>query len=204
MAGISRVKRFHSACTRPALLSVRSATSIGTSRPFCTEVFTDTTAHTVDNVTGAISEALPKSLIAGLAAGGDLTSGGRAAMLATGASVVEILDQIAAATLPQSTEIIQRVYQQPVREDLVARARSAAAREELERPSTPDLDDVVARARAAAAVELERRAADLGVEPPSPFAAVQDAMDEATPVPAVALTRAEMIARAKAIAASRN
>jgi len=33
----------------------------------------------------------------------------------------EILDQIAAATLPQSTEIIQRVYQQPVREDLVAR-----------------------------------------------------------------------------------
>jgi len=33
----------------------------------------------------------------------------------------EILDQIAAATLPQSTEIIKRVYQQPVREDLVAR-----------------------------------------------------------------------------------
>ena len=33
----------------------------------------------------------------------------------------EILDQIAAATLPQSTEIIQRVYQQPVRDDLVAR-----------------------------------------------------------------------------------
>jgi IMP dehydrogenase len=33
----------------------------------------------------------------------------------------EILDQIAAATLPQSTEIIQRVYQQPVRDELVAR-----------------------------------------------------------------------------------
>jgi IMP dehydrogenase len=33
----------------------------------------------------------------------------------------EILDQIAAASLPESTEIIQRVYQRPVREDLVAR-----------------------------------------------------------------------------------
>jgi IMP dehydrogenase len=33
----------------------------------------------------------------------------------------EILDQIAAASLPDSTEIIQRVYQQPVREELVAR-----------------------------------------------------------------------------------
>ncbi|MEI6665679.1 MAG: GuaB3 family IMP dehydrogenase-related protein [Chloroflexota bacterium] len=33
----------------------------------------------------------------------------------------EILDQIAAATLPESTEIIQRVYKQPVRDDLVAR-----------------------------------------------------------------------------------
>ena len=105
---------------------------------------------------------------------------------------------------------------EPAREDLVARARSAAAREVLERTPTPDVDDVVARARAAAAIELERRAADLGVEPPSPFAAVQDAMDgidptpatepESTPAPkpAVELTRAEMIARAKAIAASRN
>ena len=33
----------------------------------------------------------------------------------------EILDQIAAATLPESTEIIQRVYKQPGRDDLVAR-----------------------------------------------------------------------------------
>ena len=32
----------------------------------------------------------------------------------------EILDDIAAAILPESTEIIQRVYQQPVREELVA------------------------------------------------------------------------------------
>ena len=99
---------------------------------------------------------------------------------------------------------------EPAREDLVARARSAAAREVLRRPPAPDVDDVVARARAAAAIELERRAADLGVEPPSPFAAVQHAMDEVeaappvAPVPAVELTRAEMIARAKAIAASRN
>ncbi|MSQ29326.1 MAG: GuaB3 family IMP dehydrogenase-related protein [Dehalococcoidia bacterium] len=33
----------------------------------------------------------------------------------------EILDRIAAASLIESTEIIQRVYQQPVREDLIAR-----------------------------------------------------------------------------------
>lgn len=100
------------------------------------------------------------------------------------------------------------------REDLIARARSAAAREVLEQAPAADPDDVVARARAAAAIEMERRAADLGVEPPSPFAAVQDAMDEVAPAPtpepapapkpAVELTRAEMIARAKAIAASRN
>ena len=60
---------------------------------------TDTVAKSVDNVTGAISEALPKSLIAGLAAGGDLTAPGRAAMLATGATVVEVLDKIKAARL---------------------------------------------------------------------------------------------------------
>lgn len=33
----------------------------------------------------------------------------------------EVLDRIAAASLTESTEIIQRVYQQPVREDLIAR-----------------------------------------------------------------------------------
>ena len=32
----------------------------------------------------------------------------------------EILDQIAAASLPDSTEIIQKVYQQPIREDLIS------------------------------------------------------------------------------------
>ena len=63
------------------------------------EAVTDTVAKSVDNVTGAISEALPKSLIAGLAAGGDLTAPGRAAMLATGATVVEVLDKIKAARL---------------------------------------------------------------------------------------------------------
>ena len=63
------------------------------------EAVTDTVAKSVDNVTGAISEALPKSLIAGLAAGGDLTAPGRAAMLATGATVVEVLDKLKAARL---------------------------------------------------------------------------------------------------------
>jgi len=38
-------------------------------------------------------------LIAGLAAGGDLTAPGRAAMLATGATVVEVLDKLKAARL---------------------------------------------------------------------------------------------------------
>lgn len=116
----------------------------------------------------------------------------------------------AAAKVAPAAPETEPTSAEPVREDLVARARSAAAREVLERRPAPDVDDVVARARAAAAIELERRAADLGVEPPSPFAALQDAMDAAeaappvAPVPAVAMTRAEMIARAKAIAASRN
>jgi len=83
----------------------------------------------------------------------------------------------------------------PSREDLVARTRTAAAREVLGR-SPVDPDDVVARARAAAAVELERRAAGLGVEPRVPIAATSD-----PPIPAVDLTRAEMLARARARAA---
>ena len=83
----------------------------------------------------------------------------------------------------------------PSREDLVARTRTAAAREVLGR-SPVDPDDVVARARVAAAVELERRAAGLGVEPRVPIAATSD-----PPIPAVDLTRAEMLARARARAA---
>lgn len=87
----------------------------------------------------------------------------------------------------------------PAREDLVARARGAAAREVLGR-SPVDPDDVVARARAAAEIELARRAADLGVEP----TAARPPAPGAAPTPAVELTRAEMIARARAIAASRS
>ena len=58
-------------------------------------------------------------------------------------------------------------------------------------------DDLVARARAAAAIELARRAADLGVAPPTPEASP-------APVSATSLTRAEMIARARAVAAART
>ena len=120
----------------------------------------------------------------------------------------------AAAQADPTPAPVETVAPAARREDIIARARSAAAREVLEHAPAADPDDVVARARAAAAIEMERRAADLGVEPPSPFAAVQDAMDEVAPAPtpepapapkpAVELTRAEMIARAKAIAASRN
>jgi DMSO/TMAO reductase YedYZ heme-binding membrane subunit len=86
----------------------------------------------------------------------------------------------------------------PARPDLVARARTAEAREVLDQPPAVDPDDVVARARAAAAIELGRRAADLGVEPPQPTER------STASVPAVELTRAEMIARARAIAASKR
>ncbi|MFM7270076.1 MAG: ferric reductase-like transmembrane domain-containing protein [Actinomycetes bacterium] len=82
----------------------------------------------------------------------------------------------------------------PDREDLVVRARGAAAREVLARPPV-DPDALVARARAAAAIELARRAANLGVAPPTPEASP-------APVPATSLTRAEMIARARAVAAA--
>jgi DMSO/TMAO reductase YedYZ heme-binding membrane subunit len=92
----------------------------------------------------------------------------------------------------------------PAREDLVARTRTAAAREVLDR-SPVDADDVVARARAAAAIEMERRAADLGIEPREPIAPTPDAAcatrARSAPTPAVDLTRAEMIARARARAA---
>jgi DMSO/TMAO reductase YedYZ heme-binding membrane subunit len=83
----------------------------------------------------------------------------------------------------------------PAREDLVVRARGTAAREVLAHPPV-DADDLVARARAAAAIELARRAADLGVEPPTP-----GAPNEPVRAPR---TRAEMIARARAVAASRS
>lgn len=92
----------------------------------------------------------------------------------------------------------------PAREDLIARTRTAAAREVLDRSPVDD-DDVVARARAAAAIEMERRAADLGIEPRGPIAPTPDPARakgaRSAPTPAVDLTRAEMIARARARAA---
>jgi len=101
----------------------------------------------------------------------------------------------AAAASPAATTQAEVGDPAPTREDLVARTRTAAAREVLGR-SPVDPDDVVTRARAAAAVELERRAAGLGVEPRVPIAATSD-----LPIPAVDLTRAEMLARARARAA---
>lgn len=63
------------------------------------EVFTETTKATVGNLTDAVREALPTSLVAGLAAGGDLTSGGRAALESAGGAVEEVLDKLKAARL---------------------------------------------------------------------------------------------------------
>ncbi|MFM7060951.1 MAG: ferric reductase-like transmembrane domain-containing protein [Actinomycetes bacterium] len=101
----------------------------------------------------------------------------------------------AAAASPVTPAPAAVVDPVPAREDLVARTRTAAAREVLSH-SPVDPDDVVARARAADAIELERRAAGLGVEPRVPTAPTPD-----PPTPAVDLTRAEMIARARARAA---
>jgi hypothetical protein len=63
------------------------------------ETVTDSTIATVGRLTRRVSEALPKSLIAGLAAGGDLTSGGRAAIEAVGGSIVEVFDKMKIARL---------------------------------------------------------------------------------------------------------
>jgi hypothetical protein len=63
------------------------------------EIFTETTKATVGNLTDKVKEALPQSLVAGLAAGGDLTSGGRAAIEAVGGAVEEVLDKLKVARL---------------------------------------------------------------------------------------------------------
>ncbi len=63
------------------------------------EAYTDSLKETVNSLSLRISEALPKSLIAGLAAGGDLTSGGRAAILSVGTVTTEVLDKIKLARL---------------------------------------------------------------------------------------------------------
>ncbi len=61
------------------------------------ELFTEKTKATAGNLTKAVKDALPQSLVAGLAAGGDLTSGGRAAIEAAGGVIVEALDAIKVA-----------------------------------------------------------------------------------------------------------
>jgi hypothetical protein len=58
------------------------------------EVFTEKTKATAQNLSQVVKDALPQSLVAGLAAGGDLTSGGRAAIEAAGGVVEEALDAI--------------------------------------------------------------------------------------------------------------
>ncbi|MFM8879124.1 MAG: hypothetical protein ACKOKG_08330, partial [Verrucomicrobiota bacterium] len=63
------------------------------------EIFTETTKATVGNLTQQVKDALPQSLIAGLAAGGDLTSGARGALEAVGGAVEEVLDKLKVARL---------------------------------------------------------------------------------------------------------
>lgn len=63
------------------------------------EVFTETTKESAIRWSKAIKEALPQSLVAGLAAGGDLTSGGRSAIEAAGGTIIEVLDKVKAARL---------------------------------------------------------------------------------------------------------
>lgn len=61
------------------------------------ELFTEKTKATAKNLSQVVKDALPQSLVAGLAAGGDLTSGGRAAIEAAGGVVEEALDAIKVA-----------------------------------------------------------------------------------------------------------
>jgi hypothetical protein len=63
------------------------------------EIFSETTKESAIRWSKSIKEALPQSLVAGLAAGGDLTSGGRAAIEAAGGTIVEVLDKVKAARL---------------------------------------------------------------------------------------------------------
>jgi hypothetical protein len=63
------------------------------------EIFSETTKESAIRWNKSIKEALPQSLVAGLAAGGDLTSGGRAAIEAAGGVIVEVLDKVKAARL---------------------------------------------------------------------------------------------------------
>ena len=56
------------------------------------EVFNEKTKATAKNLSQVVKDALPQSLVAGLAAGGDLTSGGRAAIEAAGGVIEEALD----------------------------------------------------------------------------------------------------------------
>jgi hypothetical protein len=61
------------------------------------DLFDEITAATeeaVGEVTEQIQEALPQSMVAGLAAGGDLTSAGRSAIKAVGSAVQQILDKL--------------------------------------------------------------------------------------------------------------
>lgn len=61
------------------------------------ELFTEKTKATANNLSQVVKDALPQSLVAGLAAGGDLTSGGRAAIEAAGGVVEEALDAVKVA-----------------------------------------------------------------------------------------------------------
>ena len=61
------------------------------------EVFTEKTKATAKNLSQVVKDALPTSLVAGLAAGGDLTSAGRAAIEGAGGVVEEALDAIKVA-----------------------------------------------------------------------------------------------------------
>lgn len=64
---------------------------------FANDLFDEITAATeeaVEEVTDQVQEALPQSMVAGLAAGGDLTSAGRAAIRAVGGAIQQVLDKL--------------------------------------------------------------------------------------------------------------
>jgi hypothetical protein len=76
------------------------------------QVVQDAATEVVTGTTEGITEALPKSFIAGLAAGGDVTSAGRAALKALGVTTKSVTDgiKIARETVVKSLELANSTY----------------------------------------------------------------------------------------------
>ncbi len=76
------------------------------------QVVQDAVKETITGTTEGITEALPKSFIAGLAAGGDVTSAGRGALKALGVTTKSVTDgiKIARETVIKSLELANSTY----------------------------------------------------------------------------------------------